>query len=648
MPVLVGFEVHGYDPKWPLVIDPVLRYASFLGGSQDESGNAIAVDGAGNVYIAGSTGSDNFPAHTAIQTQRRGGLDAFVTQLLRVGDVYTYGFSTYLGGSASDIAHDIAVSNSGDAVTIVGETASSDFPTFNAPQVANRGYMDAFVTRLITQGGAITFAYSTYLGGGGVDRGYAVALDGAGDAVVVGETTSSNLFTKSTAIQPICGGAPSLPCVDGFVARIANSGGYTFTYSSYLGGSGADRARAVAVDIASDSIFVTGETSSPDFPLRNAPQPVWGVAGLHLPSAELEAAAAITYPDAFVAQITTSGGYTYAYSTYLGGTFTEGGRGIAVDSAGNAWVTGHTGSMTDFLRTLNAVQPTYGGGAPMGLGGDAFLTRIVNAGGVYTFGYSTFLGGGSNDVGYDLILDSSDNPVVVGQTFSSDFPARYPVPSGLRGTSDAFVTQLVSITTLYTLGLSTHLGGSGNDVAYGVAVDAIGDIYVTGQTDSADFPTVQALDASRSGTTDAFVARIGWGGLMIHKTATPTVVAPGRMVTYTLIFTNDSPSLAQNVVISDYLPIPDIFSDARYVSSGAAVTPTGSFSYTWQVADLARGAGGTIQISAVLSDALTLGTLVTNTASITGSGAYTSIYNVSTAVITIGRGLYLPIISKQP
>jgi uncharacterized repeat protein (TIGR01451 family) len=646
LPALVRFEVRGHNSRWPLVIDPVLRYVSFLGGGQDESGNAIAVDGAGNVYIVGNTSSNDFPAHTAIQVQRRGGSDAFVTQLVRVGEVYTYGFSTYLGGSASDIAHGIAVDTTGSAVTIVGETASGDFPTFNAPQTISKWVPDAFVTRLITQSGAVTFAYSTYLGGSGVDRGYAVALDSAGDAVVVGETTSSDLFTTSTAIQPTCGGAPSPPCTDAFVTRIANSGGYTFTYSSYLGGRGADRAWAVAVDPAGDSIFVTGETGSSDFPLHNAPQPVWGVAGLHLPSAELEATAAITYPDGFVVQITTSGSYTYAYSTYLGGTFVDAGRGIAVDSSGNAWVTGHTGS-TDFPRTPDAVQPAYGGGASIGVGGDAFLTYIVDAGGVYTFAYSTFLGGSSNDVGYGLTLDGNDVPVIVGQTFSKNFPTRYALQGSLRGATDAFVTQLVNITTAYTLGLSTYLGGGETDAAYGVAVDATGDIYVTGQTYSGDFPTVQALDASRSGTTDAFVARIGWGGLMISKTATPTVVAPGRTVTYTLIFTNDSPTLAQNVVISDYLAIPATFSDASYVSSGAAVTPTGSFSYTWQVADLAQGGGGTIHVLAVLSDALTPGTLVTNTVAITGDGVYTSVYNASTAVITVGYGVYLPLISKQ-
>jgi len=649
LPVLVQFEVSGYDPRWPLVIDPTLQYASFLGGNQDESGNGIAVDDAGNVYVAGYTTSDDFPTNLALQPQRRGGSDVFVTQLVRVDDVYTYGFSTYLGGSGSDTAHNIAVNGSGDAVTVVGETFSSNFPIFNAPQATIGTSPDAFVTRLISQSGVITFAYSTYLGGSSVDRAYGVALDSAGEAVVVGETMSNNLYTTTTAIQPACGKSSGLCYFDGFVARITNSGGYTFSYASYLGGKGGDRARAVAVDPTSDSMFVTGQTGSPDFPIFNAPQPVWGVAALHLPTAELEATAAVTYPDGFVCQITTSGSYTYAYSTYLGGAFADGGRAIAVDSSGNAWVTGHTGSM-DFPRTPDAVQPTYGGGTPIGEGGDAFLTHIVDAGGVYTFGYSTFVGGRSDEVGHGLVLASNDNPIVAGHTLSNNFPTHSPLQSDRRGASDAFVTRLISTTGAYTFGFSTYLGGSSTDVAYAVDVDTTGNIYVTGRTLSNDFPTLNALDASRSGATDAFVARLGWGGLMISKSATPTVVAPGGLVSFTLAYTNDSPTLAQNVVISDYLPIPITFTQASYVSHGATVTPTGSFSYTWQVDDLAPGAGGTIEVLAVLSNTLPFGTLITNTATITGDGAYpNTTYLTATVVITVGQGfpVYLPVISRE-
>jgi uncharacterized repeat protein (TIGR01451 family) len=158
-----------------------------------------------------------------------------------------------------------------------------------------------------------------------------------------------------------------------------------------------------------------------------------------------------------------------------------------------------------------------------------------------------------------------------------------------------------------------------------------------------------ALDDDLAGASDAFVTRIGWGGLMISKTATPTVVAPSRSVAYTLIYTNDSPTVAYNVVISDYLPIPITFTRASYVSSGAAVTPTGSFSFTWQVADLGQGQGGTIIVNAVLSHTLTPGAVITNTAYITSPNAYSnSTHSSASAVITVGRGLYMPIVKKQP
>ena len=642
--VAVGFEIGAYDPSLPLVIDPILGYSSYLGGNRTESANGVAVDDANNVYVVGQTASDDFPTDPeAIQPTRGLSSDAFVTQLIRTGDVYTYGYSTYLGGNDVDFATGVAVNDEGDA-SIVGVTRSTDFPVFNAPQQKLGGTYDAFVTRIISQSGVYTFAYSTYLGGSRADYGRGVALDSADNAFVVGETTSSNLFTTPTAIQPACAG---VGCNDAFVAQIIASGTYTFGYSSYLGGAGVDRGLAIAID-SSDGVFVTGDTSSIDFPILNAPQPIWGVASLGLSSAELEATAAFTYPDAFVTQIINSGTYTYAYSTYLGGAFADAGRGIAADSAGNAMVTGNTGSADFPITPDTAVQPTHGGGGATS-GGDAFVTLVVNASGVYTFGYSTFVGGESDDIGYSIVVDDNDNAVVVGETHSDDFPVRYAFYGDLRGAGDAFVTQLISTTGSYTFGLSTYLGGSGTDFGYAVNVDDTGDIYVTGQTKSDDFPVQSALDDDLAGASDAFVTRIGWGGLMISKTATPTVVAPSRTVAYTLIYTNDSPTVAYNVVISDYLPIPITFTRASYVSSGAAVTPTGSFSFTWQVADLGQGQGGTIIVNAVLSHTLTPGAVITNTAYITSPNAYSnSTHSSASAVITVGRGLYMPIVKKQP
>jgi uncharacterized repeat protein (TIGR01451 family) len=653
--VVVGFDIGDYDPTLPLIVDPTLMYSSFLGGSSSEASGVafpgyehaigIALDAAGNLYVAGQTASSNYPTTTlAIQPTWRGQSDVFVTQLISVTGGYTYGFSTYLGGDGPDYANGLVV-NAGGEMTVVGATGSPNFPVFAAPQPTNRGNYDAFVTRIISQSGVYTFAYSTYLGGASLDIGHGVALDSAGNAWVVGETYSPNFFTTTTAIQPAIGfvsGAGG----DAFVTQIANTGSYTFAYSSYLGGRGTDRGLAIALDSA-DNVFVTGETGSDDFPTLNAPEPILGLVRA---GAEIAATAPFLYEDAFVAKITTSPAYTYAYATYLGGTFPDAGRGIAVDGLGYAWVTGNTASH-DLYVSPDAVQATYAGGTATGGGGDAFVTRIVEVSGVYTYGYSTFLGGTSNDIGQAITLDANGNVIVVGETYSNNYPTHYPVQANQRGSYDAFVTQLVSGTTALTYGISTYLGGNQIDYGRAVAVDALGDIYLAGHTQSADFPTsANALDRTLSGTSDAFVARLGWGGLMITKTVTPRFVAPGGTVAFTLVYTNDSPTPASNVVIDDYLPIPLTYTIASYTASGAAITPTGSYSYTWNVAGLAPVAGGTIRIVATLtsSEALSPGVVITNCATITGSGAYpNSAYTLGCAEFAVGRTLYLPVVRKS-
>lgn len=649
--VVVGFDIGSYDPTQPLVIDPTLSYSSFLGGSGGEvtglSGYdhaiGVALDPAGNLYIAGYTASsDFFTDPQAIQPSIGGNADVFVTQLISATGGYTYGFSTYLGGNAADYANGIVVDTAG-AVTVVGATGSTNFPVFAAPQPTRGGAYDAFVTRIISQSGVVTFAYSTYLGGASIDVGHGVALDGAGDAWIVGETYAIDFFTTTTAIQPKPGGLGG----DAFVTQIANTGSYTFGYSSYLGGAGADRGLAIALDTA-DNVFVTGETGSSDFPTFNAPEPILG---LERAAAEIAATAPFSYPDAFVAKITNSGNYTYAYSTYLGGTFPDAGRGIAVDGDGYAWVTGNTASQNLYVSP-DAVQPTYRGGTATGGGGDAFVTQIVEAGGVYTYGYSTFVGGSSNDIGHGITLDTDGNVVVVGETNSDNFPTHFPVQAGRAGIYDAFVTQLISGTSALTYGISTYLGGSAFDSGRALAVDALGDIHLAGHTQSTKFPTTaNALDKTLSGASDAFVTRLGWGGLMITKTVTPTLLAPGRSLVFTLVYTNDSPTPATGVVIDDYLPIPLTYTGVSYVNAGAAITPTGAYSYTWNVADLAPVSGGTIQVMATLtrSGSMSPGVVITNCATITGSGAYPNAdYTLGCAQFVVGHGLYLPVVPRNP
>jgi hypothetical protein len=172
------------------------------------------VDGAGNAYVTGWTWSSDFPTRHALDTDLGGTYDAFVTQIISAGGVYTYGYSTYLGGSGYDDGHDIAVDGAGN-VYVTGDTGSSDFPTRNAIQPSyGGGYEDAFVTQIIGAGGVYTYGYSTYLGGSGGDSGYGIAVDGAGNAYVVGQTESGNFPTRH-ALDTDLGGSS-----DAFVAKI--------------------------------------------------------------------------------------------------------------------------------------------------------------------------------------------------------------------------------------------------------------------------------------------------------------------------------------------------------------------------------------------------------------------------------------------
>ncbi len=311
----VGFEVGAYDASRPLVIDPVLFYSTYLGGSSDDFGSGIAVDSSGDAYVTGYTLSTDFPTTVgAFQTTHAadGGLDdGFVTKLNPTGAALVY--STYLGGSSDDFGFGIAVDSSGD-VYVTGYTLSTAFPTtVGAFQMTNAGGYDGFVTKLNPTGAALV--YSTYLGGSSDDFGRGIAVDAAGSAYVTGYTYSTAFPTTVGAFQTTH--AADSGRNDAFVTKL-NPTGAGLVYSTYLGGNSFDVGLGIAVD-ALGSAYVTGGTQSTNFPTTTrAFQTTFGGGVV----------------DGFVTKLNPAGSML-DYSTYLGGTGLDTGFGIAVDTLPN-------------------------------------------------------------------------------------------------------------------------------------------------------------------------------------------------------------------------------------------------------------------------------------------------------------------------
>lgn len=497
-PYQVSFEVSGYtNPSLALVIDPVLTFSSLLGGTSNQNGSAIAVDSAGNTFVTGYTTSADFPTIGAYQGTFQGGAyDVFVSKISTTGSGPLY--STFIGGSLSDLAFGIAVDPLGTAY-VTGYTTSTNFPTVSAYQSTHQGGgEDIFVTKLSPLGS--TLNYSTYLGGSNFDLGNAIAVDGSGSAYVTGTTGSSN-FPIGPAFQGTYTLSP-----EAFVTKI-NPGGSTLAYSSYLGGSGGgDVGTSIAVDNTNHA-YVAGYTNSASFPLFLAQQSSYQGG---------------TY-DAFVTKVNPGGG-SLAYSTYVGGSAEDRAYGIAVDknTPHRCYVTGTTTS-TDF-PTQNAYQASKAGG------NDAFVSRFGSSG---NLNYSTYLGGAAgngNDIAYAIAIDNDSNAYITGVTASTDFPLVNPHTSSWQNGA-AFVSEFGQTGT--TLLFSSYLGGaSSGETAHGIACDKTGNIYLLGETGSSDFPVVNSIQ-SFSGTQDIFVSQfavsdVDGDGVADAVDNCPTTPNPGQ------------------------------------------------------------------------------------------------------------------------
>ena len=477
----VGFEVASYDRSKPLVIDPVLIYSTYLGGNAVDAGKGIAADSAGNAYITGQTNSTNFPTAAPPLQPALGGpgaQNAFVTKLNASGSALVY--STYLGGSfiarlggGVDVGAAIAVDSAGNAY-VTGHTNSTDFPTTASPfQVALGGTDNAFVAKLNAAGNALV--YSTYLGGSRDDRGFGIALDSVANAYVTGQTTSID-FPIASPFQPT--NHSTVNRTNAFVTKL-NAAGSALVYSTYLGGSVQDIGNGIAVDSAG-SAYVTGTATSSDFPTASPFQLVCGACTFGANG------------NAFVTKLNAAGS-VLVYSTFLGGNAQDKGLGIAVDSSGNAYITGQTSSAN--FPSASPIQIAFGGG-----GDDAFVTELNAAGSALV--YSTYLGGSGNDIGFAIQVDSGGNAYVAGQTLSPNFPTASPIQT----TGSVFVASLNAAGS--ALVYSTYLGGSGFDAGLGIALDATANVYVTGQTSSTNFTKVSPFQPALGGVINAFVAKI--------------------------------------------------------------------------------------------------------------------------------------------
>jgi hypothetical protein len=473
----VRFSLASYDASRPLVIDPVIEYATFLGGGQDDSGFGIAVDTTGHAYVTGRTASVNFPITVGAFDATSNGFDAFVTKLNPDGSALDY--STYFGGTGADIGWAIAVDTAGNAY-VTGYTNSANFPTTpGAIDTTFNGLIDAFVTKLNPAGAALD--YSTYLGGGTEDYGMGIVVDAAGSAHITGYTDAGNFPTTVGAFDPTFNGL-----VDAFVSKL-NFAGSVLEYSTYLGGNRNDMGRGIAID-SDGNAYVTGDTSS-------------GAAGP--PNFPTTVGAFDTtfngFIDVFVTKLNLTGS-TLEYSTYLGGSSFDAGRGIAVDAAGHAYVTG-TGS-SGFPTTPGAFDTTFN------MSNDGFVTKLNRAGSALD--YSTYVGGSAVDGGLGIAIDTTGAAFVTGQTASHDFPISTEAFDATYSTNDTFLTKVNLDGS--ALDYSTYLGGSSFDNGFGVAVDLAGAAFVTGQTGSADFPTTPgAFDMTfNGGGADAFVVKFAF------------------------------------------------------------------------------------------------------------------------------------------
>ncbi|HJU05761.1 MAG TPA: tandem-95 repeat protein [Nitrospiraceae bacterium] len=581
----VGFQVGAYDVGQSLIIDPVLLYSTYFGGTGGEDVTGLVVGSSGNTYISGLTASNNLP-EAPPRASNRFDTDVFVTKLNPTGTAVLY--STYFGGTGTEERDGnangdlIAVDDAGNAY-VGGTTLSSDFPTTSgAYDTTPNGAQDGFVTKL-DAGGAIV--YSTYLGGSRSDSIYAIAVDSARQVYVTGVTRSAST-TIDAANYPTTPGAfqrttlpgPNSP-VDAFVSKL-NPAGNGLIYSTYLSGIFEDSGRGIAVD-QQGYAYVTGATGTHIDSFGRVsggfPNGFTTEQGFMPWVGTFQDGPTGANADAFVTKVNLTG-TGLIYSRYLGGSTTDVGQAIAIDGSSNAYVTGATIS-ANFPVTAGAFQTTPGSEFSKG-----FVTKLDPTGANRV--YSTYVRGVSDLT--DIVVDSGGRAAGTGQTRSTNFETRDPLQPMYSGQGDDAVVLVLNFPGS-GLAFSSYLGGNGNDYGRGVAWDAAGNLYVGGYTDSTNFPVTSGVVQPFNRGGDAFVTKIGFNQAPVANSqpvTTPEDTA--RMI----ILTGSDPegaALTFTIVTPPVRGSLSTITQLNPTSAQVTYTPTdnlnGADSFTYKVHD---------------------------------------------------------------
>ena len=683
----IGFTIGDYDHSRALVIDPVLSYSTFLGGSGTEGLVKVAVDSGGLIYVAGSTNSADFPLSTAnnpnnppYQSHLAGAQNIFIAVINTTlvpplySDTQQLVYATYLGGSGVDSLAGVAV-DSAFSIYVAGTTTSPNFPTTSNAFQTSATFAGTQTHGFLSKIGAsetqtpptlvYNLTYSTYLAGNGTDHVAGLAIDATNrNAYVTGDTTSSNAASNGFPANPngyqIQSNSPGNPQFFASQINTNGSGFQSMLYSTYFGGGYPVGATAVGGGIAVDptstnvNMYITGTTNmlqvaGPNgeaaFPLLDAQQACLNEAS-RTTSCISNSPTSIT--DGFVAKINPNydGQQSLIYSTYIGGSGSDVGLAIAVDSSSNAYITGSTNS-PDWVCSCSGFQTGYTGvnGAT-----NAFIAKIGNlTGSVYPLTYFTYLGGSGPDSGQDITVDSLQAAHVVGSTASPNLQLTADALQTYGGQGDAFVALIG--TTLSGQGAGdylTYLGGSQLDQGTGIALDTFNATYVAGNTLSPNFPVTSTAYQPQlnGGSQDAFVSKIGAAStLTVTPTSaspSPNPVAAGTQVAFTFDITNTGPDNASFVTFYAVVPTTGLASSATAkVTSGTGnCTAVQGTTIACSIPTLSVGALGAVEVDVTPSDTATptVSEISVSGSAIANNGGTQSSYSQKVPVVDFAIG----------